>query len=160
MSFAQPVWLWLLPLAAGFAWWRRGDALPHAALDALPRDAASDALQFVLRAAAVLAVLGCVVGIAGPYRPEASIERIGRGAEIVLLLDRSRSMDQGFARSAGRPRPPGNGPEVLEYYARLRADEARQSKGKVARELLGEFAAKRPQDRFGRSEERRVGKEC
>ncbi len=149
MSFAQPFWLWLLPLAAALAWWRRGSALPHSALDALPRDPASDALQFVLRAAAVLAVLGCVVGIAGPYRPEASTLRIGRGAEIVLLLDRSRSMDQGFARSTGRPRPSGTGPETLEYYARLRADEARQSKGKVARELLGEFAAKRPRDRFG-----------
>jgi mxaC protein len=57
-------------------------------------------------------------------------------------------MDQSFAgaRSAA---PTGTGPEALAYYSNLRANEARASKGQVARQMLGEFAQRRPADRFG-----------
>ncbi len=57
-------------------------------------------------------------------------------------------MDQSFAgaRSAA---PTGTGPEALAYYSNLRANEARASKGQVARQMLGEFAERRPADRFG-----------
>jgi mxaC protein len=152
MNFDQPAWLWLLPLASlPLVLQRRAVALPHAWLALMPRDALSEAWQWALRAAAVLALVALIVGMAGPYRPEYTVERVGRGAEIVLLLDRSLSMDQSFAGARGGPgaAPPGNGPEALDYYSKLRAAEGRQSKGQVARELLGEFAAKRPQDRFG-----------
>ena len=151
MSFDQPWLLWLLPLALLPLLLRRAGAVPHAWLALLPRDPPSELWQWALRTAAVLAVVAVVVAVAGPYRPEYSVERVGRGAEIVLLLDRSLSMDQSFAGARGqRGAPPaGNGPEVLDYYAKQRAVESRQSKGKVARELLAEFALKRPQDRFG-----------
>ena len=151
MNFDQPAMLWLLPLALLPLLRRPAGAMPHAWLALMPRDLVSEVWQWTLHAAAVLGLLALVVGMAGPYRPEYTVERVGRGAEIVLLLDRSLSMDQGFAGGRGAPAaaPPGGGPEVLEYYAKLRAAEARQSKGQVARELLAEFAAKRPQDRFG-----------
>ncbi|HSI60252.1 MAG TPA: vWA domain-containing protein [Ideonella sp.] len=151
MNFDSPFWLWLLPLALLPLLVRRRDsAVPNAGLALMPRDRASDALQWALRAAAVIALAALVVAIAGPYRPEYPVERVGRGAEIVLVLDRSRSMDQGFAgsRPAGGA-VAGTGPEALDYYARLRASEARESKGQVARQLLSQFAAKRPEDRFG-----------
>jgi mxaC protein len=67
----------------------------------------------------------------------------------VLVLDRSRSMDQGFA--GARPkggRAKGTGPESLDYYSSQAPGRLRDSKGKVARQLLGEFAARRPDDRF------------
>jgi mxaC protein len=151
MGFDSPGWLALLPLAL-VPWWARGDAaLPNAWVSLVPHDMASDALQWALRGAAVLALGALLVGLAGPYRPEVPVERVGRGAEIVLVLDRSRSMDQSFAggRNAQAAGMLGTGPEALDYYARLRANEARQSKGMVARQLLAEFAAKRPEDRFG-----------
>jgi mxaC protein len=68
----------------------------------------------------------------------------------VLVLDRSRSMDQGFAgaRRAGAA-VKGTGPEAIDYYFSQTPARLRESKGKVARQLLGEFAAKRPDDRFG-----------
>ena len=72
-------------------------------------------------------------GLAGPHRGEYRVERVGRGAEIVLLLDRSRSMDQGFGQRRAGEQPVS----------------ARESKGLVARRLLAEFAAQRPDDRFG-----------
>ena len=87
---------------------------------------------------------------ADPYRPEFPVERVGKGAEIVLVLDRSRSMDQGFA--GARPSaaaPKGTGPGALDYYMSQTPGRLRDSKGKVARQLLGEFAAGRPDDRFG-----------
>ena len=151
IGFEQPAWLWLLPLALVPLFARRAGALPHSWLGMAPRDWPSDLLQAALRAAAVLALAALVGGMAGPYRAEYAVERVGRGAEIVLVLDRSRSMDQGFGGGRGGRAAPaaGNGPEALDYYNRLRAVEARASKGKVARELLAEFAAKRPQDRFG-----------
>jgi mxaC protein len=123
-------------------------ALPNAWVALLAHDRASQLLQWALRAAAVLALVALIIGLAGPYRPEFEIERVGRGAEIVLVLDRSRSMDQSFggARSATLR---GTGPEALDYYSKLRANEARETKGVVARRVLSEFAAKRPDDRFG-----------
>jgi len=151
MSFDTPGWLWLLPLSLLPLWARRGVALPNAWVTLVPHDAASDLLQWSLRGAAVLALAALLLALAGPYRPEYPVERVGRGAEIVVVLDRSRSMDQGFAggRNAQAEALLGTGPEALDYYSRLRANEARQSKGMVARQLLSEFAAKRPEDRFG-----------
>lgn len=148
MSFDSPLWLLLLPLALLPLRAAPGPALANAWIGTLPRDAPSDALQWALRGAAVLALAALVVGVAGPYRPEVKIEKVGRGAEIVLVLDRSRSMDQGFAGARPATEVTGTGPEALEYYSTLRAAEWRQSKGKVARQLLSEFALQRPEDRF------------
>jgi len=148
MSFDQPAWLLLLPLALLPLFAQVRGAVPNAWVALLPPDRASQALQWLLRGAAVLALAAVIVGIAGPYRPEFEVERVGRGAEIVLVLDRSRSMDQSFGGGAN-PAVRGTGPEALEYYSRLRANEARETKGVVARRVLSEFAAKRPDDRFG-----------
>ena len=149
MSFDTPWLLWLLPLAAVPLWAGRGASLPNAWVSLLPQDRASTALHWVLRVAGVLALAALVVGVAGPYRPEVPVERVGRGAEIVLVLDRSRSMDESFAGARRAPPVSGTGPEALAYYSTLRAAEARESKGKAARRLLAEFAARRPDDRFG-----------
>jgi len=148
MSFDAPAWLLLLPLALLPLFAHVRGALPNAWVALLPPDRGSRVLQGLLRAAAALALAAVIVGIAGPYRPEYEVERVGRGAEIVLLLDRSRSMDQGFGGGGGAGAR-GTGPEALDYYAKLRANEARETKGVVARRVLSEFAAKRPEDRFG-----------
>ena len=42
---------------------------------------------------AVLALATLILALAEPGRPQTSVERIGRGAEILVLMDRSRSMD-------------------------------------------------------------------
>ncbi|MEO5734816.1 MAG: vWA domain-containing protein [Rubrivivax sp.] len=149
MSFDAPLWLWLLPLALLPLRSAPGPALASTAFSTLPRDRLSGLLLAGLRAAAVLALAALVVGIAGPYRPEVPVERVGSGAEIVLVLDRSRSMDQSFAGARPAAAVTGTGPEALAYYSTLRAAEAQQSKGSVARELLSAFARQRPADRFG-----------
>lgn len=149
IGFTHPLLLALLPLALLPLWLASGTSRAHSWLGLLPRDRWSDALAHALRAALVLAIAALVVALAGPYRPEYAVERSGNGAEIVLVLDRSRSMDQGFAGAATGPAPTGTGPEALNYYMGLQQRRNQASKGKVARQLLSEFAARRPADRFG-----------
>ena len=148
MSFDMPWLLALLPLALLPLRSQPGTAVANTWLVAQPRDLASSLLGLALRAAAVLAIAGALVGMAGPHQPELQVERQGQGAEIVLVLDRSRSMDQSFA-GARTNAPTGTGPEALAYYSNLRANESRASKGQVARQMLAEFAQRRPADRFG-----------
>ena len=149
IHFDNPWLLCLLPLALLPLWARADHPVVNAWVALMPHDRASDALQRALKGAAVLALALLVLAMAGPYRPEYTVERVGKGAEIVVVLDRSRSMDQGFAgaRAAGTPR--GTGPEAIDYYMSLSSGRARDSKGKVARRLLSEFATSRPDDRFG-----------
>ena len=150
MSFDHPWLLWLLPLAVLPLLAQPGGALSNAWPALMPRDKASAVLGWALRLVGVLAIAALVICMAGPYRPEYNIERVGKGAEIVLVLDRSRSMDQGFAgaRPAGAAMK-GTGPEALDYYFSQSPGRLRDSKGKVARQLLSDFASKRPDDRFG-----------
>jgi mxaC protein len=85
-----------------------------------------------LRLCAVAAIAGLVLGMAGLHRTEQSRERIGHGAHIVLLLDRSSSMDNTFAGRA----PNGS-------------DE---SKATAARRLLTDFVKQRQTDLIGVAE--------
>ncbi|MGI9046618.1 MAG: vWA domain-containing protein [Burkholderiales bacterium] len=132
IAFAQPWAFLLLPLAA-LALLVRGPAIGYPWLALLPRDLISEALAWALRLAAAAAIAGAVVGLAQPYRAEVMIEHVGQGAHVVLLLDRSRSMDQSFGASPGT--------HVL--------DGRRESKNSVARRVLAEFAGNREQDLFG-----------
>jgi mxaC protein len=149
LGFEHAAWLWLLPLALLPLLVPSGPALANAWAAQQPRDGLSTALHWGLRATSVLALAAVLLALAAPYRPEDKVERVGQGAEIVLLLDRSRSMDERFAGSrVANNAPKGTGPEALDYYHRLRHAGPQESKGKVARQVLSAFAARRPQDLF------------
>jgi len=151
MNFAHPWALLLLPIALAPLLAQPGGALSYSWIALMPRDRASETLRWALRIAVSLALAALILGLAGPYRPEYQVARSGKGAEIVLVLDRSRSMDQGFAgsRPKGSKAITGTGPEALDYYSRLNKSLSADSKGKVARQMLAEFTSKRPDDRFG-----------
>ncbi len=102
---------------------------PYPWVKALPVDGVSDVLGHALQVLAALAIASVIVGIAGFHRVEQTVQRFGSGAHLVLLFDRSASMDYGFG---GRP---SNGGE--------------ESKAHAARRLLGEFVAKRKNDLIG-----------
>jgi len=132
LELAHPQWLWLLPLAV-LPWLRRsGREEVHPWLALVPPDRLSSVADWTLRLAGSMAIAAIVLALAGMQRKEQPIERISRGAEIVVLLDRSRSMDQPLAQRAGHAWEGGG----------------RERKGQVAQRLLGEFVAARPADRF------------
>ena len=66
----------------------------------LPEDKVSTLIATILRVARSASIALVAFGLSGPYLPEKQIERIGEGAQIILLLDRSSSMDQPFAGQA------------------------------------------------------------
>jgi mxaC protein len=149
LAFDHPAALLLLGLAV-LPWLAQPPPTLHSGwLAHAPVDRASAGLDALLRAAAVLAVAALVVALAGPHLPEYNVQRIGRGAEVVLLLDRSRSMDQGFAPGQAPPADArANSAATLDFYFSQSPARLKESKGQVARRLLSEFTAQRPDDRF------------
>ncbi|SDP47646.1 mxaC protein [Filomicrobium insigne] len=129
LAFAHPLFLLALPLALVPLVWLSQRTHDYASLDFMDPDWLSTAVDWGLRALLSLSLLGLVLGLAGLHVRGTSIERVGTGAHIVLLIDRSSSMDQTFA---GR-QPTG--------------DE--MSKSTAARVLLEDFIQKRAHDRFG-----------
>ena len=133
MSLAQPLWLLLLPFALMPLLLKRRASVDYPGLAGLPEDALSHQIAWGLKLLHCLTMIVLIIALSGPHWPEYSVERIGQGAQMVLLLDRSRSMDQAFAAAAPQP---------------LGAALPRESKGRVARRLLTEFAARRRNDYF------------
>jgi mxaC protein len=134
-----PLALWLLPLA--LLPFLRSDRVPlgYSWLRLVPRDSFAAAVGLLLKLIASATMVALVFGIAGLHRAEVTVERVGHGAQIVVLLDRSRSMDESF--NHGRV---NHDPSKL-----FNEEQQREIKGKVARKILAEFAAKRPQDVYG-----------
>ena len=97
MSFSQPLWLWLAPLALlpMLRSLHHGNMYSWNGL--LPHDPLSSLVRVVILAVGVMAMLLLISGLSGLFRGEYSIPRSGYGANLVLLLDRSRSMDDSFA---------------------------------------------------------------
>lgn len=127
-DFAQPWALVLLPLALLPLLRRRGDTLPFSSIALLPPDRAGRVAGLVLRALGVLAIAAIVLGLAGPGRSHLQVQRTGNGADILILIDRSASMDEPINRAS--------------IYAHAEA------KNSVARRSLTRFVDERPNDRF------------
>jgi mxaC protein len=68
-----------------------------------------------------------VLALAGPGRSETQVMRTGRGAEILVLMDRSRSMDDRMLTSDWKSLDP--------VVVRAQSWSRGEQKGKVARNL-------------------------
>jgi mxaC protein len=131
-AFEHSALLWLLPLALlpWLAGAQPSDAR-YAALSLIKADPTSRWIGRLLRLCASVAIAALVTALAAPRSPESSVETVGRGAEIVVLLDRSLSMDQPFGK-------PSNA--VLDLTG--------PTKAQVAQRLIGQFARQRTDDQF------------
>ena len=98
IEFQQPLLLLLLPLALLPLLARRRDAVPVPWIYWLPIDTTGLRLHRIWLGLAVLTLALLVIGLAGPRSSAGLIERIGRGAEIAIVLDRSASMDSHIRR--------------------------------------------------------------
>jgi mxaC protein len=129
MSFSTSWVLWLLPLAVLPLILERVHSRNYSWLEMLPGDPLSDLIGFVLKALAVLTLLFIIVGLAGPHSKQQYVERVGVGAQIALVLDRSASMDDPFVGS--------NDGRVGE------------TKSVAASRLITDFVKSRKNDMFG-----------
>lgn len=140
IDLAHPWALLLLPLVLLPLWPTRRDALVFPHLDSLPPDRLGELAGAAWRGLAVLALLAVVAGLCGPGRAGSRVQRTGHGAEIVVLMDRSRSMDERML--------PADWRTVDPLSLRFQAQSRGEPKGRMARELLSKFVAARPDDRF------------
>lgn len=101
MAFSNPWLLWLLPLAFLPLVFQRAHSKNYSWLDMLPADPLSDLIGWILKVLAVLTLLFIVLGLSAPHTNQQHVERIGVGAQIGLVLDRSASMDDPFSGMVG-----------------------------------------------------------
>ncbi len=101
MAFSNPWLLWLLPLAFLPLVFQRAHSKNYSWVEMLPADPLSDLLGWILKVLAVLTLLFIVLGLSAPHTNQQQVERIGVGAQIGLVLDRSASMDDPFSGMVG-----------------------------------------------------------
>jgi len=140
LDLLHPWLLWLLPLAGLPLLSRQREQLGFSSLAWLPPDRLGQVAAGLWRVAGVLSLLSLIVALAGPGRPEIQVNRTGQGAEILLLMDRSRSMDDRMLPTDWR----SIDPVIVYQQARSRGPQ----KIKVARDVLSKFIEQRPHDRF------------
>ncbi|HDZ16318.1 MAG TPA: VWA domain-containing protein [Methylophaga aminisulfidivorans] len=133
LDWGYPWLLLFLPLAL-LPWVNHNLDKTVAWVHLVPVDPLSNVINIGLKLLASIAIASLILALASPSLPEQKQERIGEGAEIVLLLDRSRSMDDPFA---------------VKTQAASVSVGGKNSKRNVAREYLTEFVRNRPDDRFG-----------
>ncbi len=94
-----------------------------------PADGLSAVAGGLLKLGGVIAIGASLLGAAGPYVVGAEVERFAEGAQIVMLIDRSGSMNETFAG-----RTPSGGEE---------------SKAAAAKRILKRFVEARRHDLVG-----------
>ncbi|MGH8549475.1 MAG: vWA domain-containing protein [Methylococcales bacterium] len=129
IEFDHPAWLAGLILAILPLVRPSQTMVPYSCTELIPDDLLSSAGDWLIRLIAGTTLAIIVLGLSGPHKKEQPIEKIGTGAHIVLLLDRSASMNQNF-------------------LGRRLGGRASESKGRYAQHLLAEFIKRRGNDLF------------
>ncbi|MDP3607749.1 MAG: vWA domain-containing protein [Methylophilus sp.] len=97
MAFSHPYLLWLLPLALLPLVFQRAHTRNYSWLEMLPADPLSNIIGLILKVLAVCILASTIIGLSAPHSYQQEVERIGVGAQIGLVLDRSASMDDPFS---------------------------------------------------------------
>ncbi len=130
LNFSMPLAFVLLPLIGIPLWRNSTTSVSYSWIRLLPEDPLSDRLTWLIKLLTSLIILALIIGIAQPYSGQQTVTKIGTGAQIVLVFDRSASMRSDFASSYM-----GGG--------------AHESKSMIARQLLQEFIESRDDDFLG-----------
>lgn len=129
IGFDQPLWLVGLVFAALPLKIPLQTAIPYSSINLIPEDPISKAGDRLIRLIAVGVVLALLFGLSEPYQKEQQIKKIGTGAHIVLLLDRSASMNDNFS-------------------GRHMGGRSSETKGRYAQKILSDFVRRRNNDLF------------
>ena len=133
LDFTSPWVLAILPFALLPLLERQNDNIGIPAVAWLPADTLGPALHKILLVLSVLSLAALVVALAGPGSSRADREMIGRGAELLILMDRSASMDAAVRRHELKP---GEQPRPAE------------PKSQVVRQALSWLVSERPDNRY------------
>lgn len=134
-QLAHPMILLLLPLML-FPWCSRTQVKTVTYTHFIPVDPLSNFIGLALKSLASIVFICLIISLAGPYIPEKIVQRVGSGAEALILVDRSRSMDDPFSSRD-------------KALAASRSVGKENSKRRIANKYLLAFVNKRPDDRFG-----------
>ncbi len=133
LDFGLPWVLLLLPLALTPLFERQRDSIGIPSLVWLPADTLGQTLRKVGTCVAAVCLATLIIALAQPGTSKNYIERIGRGAELSVLMDRSASMDAEVRRHQLKP-----------------GEQARPSvsKNQVVKEALSWLVNTRPDNRY------------
>jgi len=129
MTFSFPWVLWLLPLAFIPLLFKEASLQYYSWNEMLPKDNLSKIIALILKFIATLILIFIIIGLSAPHTRQQEIEKIGIGAQIGLVLDRSASMDDPFA---------GNDPSKVG-----------EMKSAAAARLITDFVQSRANDMIG-----------
>ncbi|MBX2824330.1 MAG: VWA domain-containing protein [Gammaproteobacteria bacterium] len=141
IQFTHLPLLLMLPLALLPLLQRKNESLVYSWNYLLPQDRVGPWLEWLRRALALLTISAIIVGLAGPGRSETQIERIGRGAELSIVLDRSSSMDRNMWRNGISPENRGKRQDYVQKQKTI-------SKNDAVRDALGWLLTQRPDNRY------------
>lgn len=130
MTFSAPWALMLLPLVLIPLWFNRQAGGVYSWMGIIPEDRISQIAGIVLRYVVVGIIACLLIALAQPHGTVTQIERIGKGAQVMLVIDRSASMDDPFAGA-------GVGGQIGE------------NKASAAKRLISQFVIERKDDMVG-----------
>lgn len=130
MTLLHPWALLLLPIAYLPFWLSSHQGQLYSWLEIAPEDRFSDLVNLAMKAVTALLLASIVLAMAGPQGAEHKAQRSGKGAQTVVVIDRSVSMDNPFAGDS-------NSGRVAEV------------KSAAARRLITGFIDARPDDMMG-----------
>lgn len=130
MTLLHPWALILLPLALVPFWFRSHQGQIYSWLEIMPEDRFSDIANLVVKIITAAILASIVLALASPQGPDQKIQKVGKGAQTALAIDRSVSMEHPFAGD----------------YTSGRAAEIKSA---AARRLIMKFINARPDDMIG-----------
>ena len=128
MDFIHPLWLLLLPLSVLPFMVSISDNTAISSIKIFEQDGISKKITMLCRSLMSLIIFLLVVILANPWSKSTSITEIGKGAQLVFLIDRSVSMAKPFIGDD---------------------DNKSEIKSLAARRILKDFIDQRPSDMIG-----------
>ncbi len=130
MTLLNPWTILLLPLSALPFILKGSQGQLYSWLDITPKDQFSKTADFLLNLVTALLIATLVFALTGPRGGDQLVQKIGKGAQTVMVIDRSVSMENPFAG------------DVIN-------GQAGEVKSAAARRLLTDFVQSRPDDMVG-----------
>lgn len=130
MTLINPWALLFLPIVFAPFVYKSHQGQMYSWLEMMPKDRISEIANLVIKVIVALLLLSIILALASPQGASKKIQKIGKGAQTVLVIDRSVSMDHPFA-------------------GQTTSGRAAEIKSAAARRLITGFIDNRPDDMIG-----------